>query len=106
MNKKMQGYFDHYLWSIGKYGIRDLDDAYGRYSSAKRNAYDYIRREYPKLRKMAMTVVGTSCHFFSVGYVYQLDGTYFFVYHTRSNRFVTPLEPEQVEEFRKVWPCQ
>lgn len=104
MNKKMQGYFDHYLWSIEKYGLRDLDDAYGRYSSAKRHAYDYIRNERPNIRKMAMTVVGVSCHFFSVGYVYQQDGTYFFVYHTKCNRFESPLEPEQVEAFKKVCP--
>lgn len=104
MNKKMQGYFDHYLWSIGKYGIRDLDDAYGRYSSAKRYAYDNIRNERPNIRKMKMTVVGTNSCFFSVGYVYQLDGTYFFVYHTKSNRLESPMEPEQVEAFKKACP--
>lgn len=105
MNKKMQGYFNHYLWSIGKYGLRTLDDAYGRYSSAKRHAYDCIRREKPDISKMAMTVVGTSSHFFSVGYVYQKDGTWFFVYHTKCSRYEAPMEPEQVDELKRVWPC-
>ena len=100
MTKEEEGYFRHYLWSLKKYGTRDIDDAYGRYSSAKRSAWERIRDGNPKIYKMGLTVVATSCHFFSVGYVYQIDGEYHFVYHTAYNHYDVVLTDGEVREWK------
>lgn len=64
---RMRDYYDLY----NRVGYRTLDDVYGRYSGAKRNAWESIRERVASTpNSRYLTVLTASTSSFTTGYMY------------------------------------
>lgn len=58
----------------------DLDDAYGRYSSAKKSAWRECKRRCTERNGYGLSVIGHNCSYFSAGFMYEGEmGKMFYV---------------------------
>lgn len=82
------GYIMTGLW----HGERSLDEAYGRYSSAKARAWDYCIDLMKEYDGNGIVILGHNCMTFSVGFIGYIDGLKHFFYITRDHDRALPLE--------------
>lgn len=66
MTKKQAGMYDSYLRS----NATTLRDVYASYSYKKARAEESILRQMDKLNGCDPRIIGGSCHFFSMGFMY------------------------------------
>lgn len=93
MNKKEQGFWERYLWSVQQKGLRSIENCYSRPSSRKVSAYNYIVSTNPGAR--LMTVVAAGCQTFSVGWLEQdKNGNWGFRYETACNSYSARLSAD------------
>lgn len=79
---RMREYYNEYC----KTGYRTLDDVYGRYSSAKRHAYEYVRERMCEQGGTGLTIISANTFSFTTGYTYVDEhGREHFVVDTRDN---------------------
>lgn len=85
MTKKEKGFIASYnYYSSNPKRIRDC---YVNPSGAKIAAEERIIREMVSRDGRGYTVCGTSCDFFSAGYIFQKDGKEYLCYHTHSRTY-------------------
>lgn len=73
---KMLAYYRAYVGN----GVRDLDDVYGRYSTAKHRAWRDCERRCAERNGYGLSVIGHNCSYFSAGFMYEGDaGKMFYV---------------------------
>lgn len=59
---------------------RDLDDAYGRYSTAEAVAWRDCARKCAERNGYGLSIIGANCSFFSAGFTYEgAQGKMFYV---------------------------
>ena len=79
---RMRMYYNEYK----SVGCRTLDDVYGRYSSAKAHAYEYIRERMHEQGGTGLSVINGNTFSFTTGYTYVDEhGREHFVVDTRDN---------------------
>lgn len=69
-----------------------LDEAYGRYSKAKANAYEYCRAREEEFDAYDGVITGHNTCAFSYGFTGLCEGKRYFVYITKSNDYAIALE--------------
>ena len=69
-----------------------LDDAYGRYSKAKANAYAYCRAREDEFGSYDGVITGANTCQFSYAFTGICEGKKYFVYITKSYDYVIALE--------------
>ena len=85
MNKRQASQWEHYLSSYSKHGPRDLDKAYGTYSSKKYNAWKEIQKRCAEENGIGLTVSSAGSHYFSTDYIRPLrPGVYEWVHDSAS----------------------
>lgn len=93
MNKKETGFWERYLWSIQKHGLRGIEDCYDKPSQLKKEAYRCIVSANPGARYM--TVVVASPQTFTVGWLEQdKNGNWGFEYQTACQCYEVPVTEE------------
>ena len=86
MNSKERGFWERYLWSVQRYGLRGIEDCYDKPSQAKKEAYRQIVSANPGARYM--TVVSAGYQTFCVGWLEQdKNGNWGFRYETACNSY-------------------
>lgn len=74
--ERMRAYYRSYK----RNGIRDLDDVYGRYSTAKHRAWRDCERRCAERNGHGLSVIGHNCSYFSAGFMYEGEaGKMFYV---------------------------
>ena len=75
-----------YYRSYKRKGIRDLDDVYGRYSTAKHRAWRDCERRCAERNGYGLSVIGHNTSYFTAGFVYEGEmGKMFYVMTPRYN---------------------
>lgn len=93
MNKKEQGFWERYLRSVQRYGLRGIEQCYGKPSPAKKSAYRALVNANHGAR--LMTVVAAGCFTFSVGWLEQdKNGNWGFRYETACNSYSARLSAD------------
>jgi hypothetical protein len=96
MNKKQLGVIQHYMWSVKRYGIRGIYDAYKNPSGAKIGAYYHIKDRVAEQKGKGYTVMGASCFHFSTGYI--IPDENLFIHDTAYGCEAIKISDEQKEE--------
>ena len=65
----------------------DLDDAYGRYSHAKRNAYEYCREREQECQSYSGRITGHIACTFSYAFMCRVGAKSYLVYITHCNDY-------------------
>lgn len=79
----LRGALTEYLHS----NCDDIYEAYGKPSSKKVTAFNYIKKEYKKNNAiMEARVINKGCQRFSMGAIIEKEGRKYFIYDTRDNR--------------------
>lgn len=69
-----------------------LDEAYGRYSRAKANAYEYCRDREREFSSYDGVITGHNCMTFSYAFTGLCEGKRYFVYITKDHDYAIALE--------------
>lgn len=69
-----------------------LRDAYGRYSRAKEEAWDYCKELMHKFDGYGLKVIGHNCHTFSAGFMFEWDNITMFMYITPTRDIAVEVE--------------
>lgn len=85
MTKKEIGFITNYDHALCN--PKRIRDCYANPSGAKIAAEERIIHEMINRDGHGYTVCGTSCDFFSAGYVFQKDGKSYLCYHTHSHTY-------------------
>lgn len=104
MNKKERNFWERYLWSMQKYGLRGIEDCYDKPSQAKKEAYRRIVTSNPGARYM--TVVNAGCQAFCVGWLEQVEGNWYFRYETAYNAYYVKLDKDMMLEAEARGVCR
>lgn len=92
MNSKERGFWERYLWSVQKHGLRSIEDCYSKPSSRKVSAYHCIVSTNTGARYM--TVVAAGCQTFSVGWLVKLGDYWYFRYQTACKAYCVQLDDD------------
>ena len=104
MNSKEKGFWERYLWSVQKHGLRSIGDCYSRPSSRQVSAYHCIVAANPHARYM--TVVAAGCQTFSVGWLQcDKDNNWYFEYETASNHYSVQLDDDMKADAEAYGIC-
>ena len=84
--KKAQGILEWYNFSIGRYGVMSIFEAYKKPSSEKIRTWKAIERMCNNMNGHGLTVLGRGLHFYSAAFIANEDGKdklfYFTAYNT------------------------
>lgn len=86
MTKAQRGHYEMYCRSTDY----SLYDAYGRFSQAKANAWEYCENLMREKDGRGLKVVGHNCNVFSAGFIFEENGKEYFMY-------ITPTRDEVIE---------
>lgn len=81
MNARMRKAYESYHRSY----MYDLWDAYGRFSPAKSEAWEYCKRLCKKHDGYGLKVIGANTSQFSAGFLFMKDGKEMFMYITKDS---------------------
>lgn len=105
MTKRQTEQWNRYLYSLRKYGIRNLYHAYKTCSNKKYIAWCKIRDDKVALNGRYFTVTAAGSHFFSTDFLYKKDDTWHWVHDCYSYRTDIKLTDEMITEARGAGIC-
>lgn len=103
MNSKERGFWERYLRSVQKYGLRGIESCYDKPSQAKKEAYRCIVSANPGARYM--TVVSAGLQTFSVGWLFKTIAGWCFKYETSCNSYCAALSEDDMAEAQARGIC-
>lgn len=103
MNRKERGFWERYLRSVQKYGLRGVYEVYKNPSQRKVQAYIGLVHANPDAR--LMTVVAAGCQTFSVGWLFKTIAGWCFRYETASNYYCVQLDDDMKAEAQARGIC-
>lgn len=105
MTKKQTEQWCRYLESFVKHGTRDLNQAYGTFSSKKYNAWSSIRDDCNAKGGRYFTVTSAGSHFFSTDFLYKEGDTWHWVHNCYSYCTDIELTNEMIIEAKGAGIC-
>lgn len=105
MTKRQTEQWHMYLDRYRVYGTRDLNQAYGTYSSKKYNAWCKIRDDKVEKNGSYLTVTSAGSHFFSTDFLYKEGDTWHWVHDCYSYRSDIKLTDKMITEAKEAGIC-
>ena len=92
---KVREYWERYVFNVGCHGPRHLNDAYGKWSDTKQEAWDQIAKECADRNGFKLSVITYSVQYFTAGYMYKDGDKLMFRVHTPMDYGTMELGPNE-----------
>ena len=92
---KVREYWERYVFNVGCHGPRHLNDAYGKWSDAKQEAWDQIAKECADRNGFKLSVITYSVQCYTTGYMYKDGNKLMFCVHTPTDQATMELGPNE-----------
>lgn len=92
---KVREYWELYVFKVGCYGIRHLNNVYNSWSDAKQEAWNQIAKECVDRNGFRFSIITYSVSRFTVGYMYIHDSKLMFCVHTPTDSGTMEIGPNE-----------
>ena len=82
IKSKVREYWERYVYNVGCYGPRCLQNVYGKWSDAKQYAWDGIKLECSSNNGFKLSVITYNVRCYTVGYMFKYGDKLMFRVHT------------------------
>ena len=95
VKSKVREYWECYVFNVGRDGVRQLHDVYGKWSDTKQEAWDQIAKECADRNGFKLSVITYSVQYFTAGYMYKDADKLMFCVHTPTDSGTMELGPNE-----------